>query len=118
MNLSTALQHGSGTGDVLLRNWAREFTQKVFQPAYADWDILLNSGNTDAWCKIVRLLCEPGDVILVEKHTYPSSQSLWIPMGCQAAPVELDSEGLRADALENILEGWEASHPGVKRPHL
>ena len=79
---------------------------------------MLNCGNTDAWCKVVRLLCEPNDYILCEKHTYPSSQALWVPMGCRAVPIDMDASGLRADHLESVLEKWEETHPGKKRPHL
>lgn len=78
----------------------------------------MNCGNTDAWCKVVRLLCEPGDFILCEQYTYPSAQALWIPMGCTAAPVKIDSRGLIPSDLESILGSWEELHPGTKRPHL
>jgi aromatic amino acid aminotransferase I len=102
----------------LLLKWARDFTEKVFRPAYSDFEILLTSGNTDGWCKVVRMLCEPGDFILCEEHTYPSAQALWIPMGVKAVPVKLDSEGMRADRLDEVLASWDSTHPGIKRPHL
>lgn len=101
-----------------LRNWLHKFTQTVFEPASPSFEILLNSGNTDAWCKIVRLLCEPGDFIICEQHTYPSAQALWIPMGCQAVPVKMDSDGLLPQDLASLLESWDVTHPGTTRPHL
>jgi hypothetical protein len=64
----------------------------VFQPASLDFEILMNSGNTDGWCKVVRMLCEPGDFILVEQYTYSSSQARWIPMGCIGVPIKSDSQ--------------------------
>ena len=79
---------------------------------------MLHPGNTNAWSKIVGLLVEAGDYILTENFTYPSSQALWIPQGNFAAPVELDDQGVRADALEDILSTWDVTHPGVKRPHV
>jgi aromatic amino acid aminotransferase I len=118
LSLATAMQYSSGTGDAHLLQWCHSFTQKVFQPAYSDFSILLNSGNTDGWCKVVRMLCEPGNLILVEEYTYPSSQALWIPMGCQAVPIKLDGEGMRADSLEDVLGNWETTHPGKKQPRL
>jgi len=116
--ISNLLFIGSGTGDPLLRKWAYDFTKTVFQPAYGDFDILMNSGNTDAWCKVVRMLCEPGDLILCEEHTYPSSQALWIPMGCQAVPVKMDSEGMQADDLRQLLQNWKLTHPTQTQPRL
>jgi aromatic amino acid aminotransferase I len=109
---------GSGTGDQSLRDWAHEFTKTVFKPACSDFEILLNCGNTDGWNKIVRMLCEPGDFILVEQYTYPSAQALWIPMGCVGVPIKSDSQGMSPEDLDSVLASWEEARPGVKRPHL
>lgn len=109
---------GSSAGDPSVIKWAADFTNTVFQPAYSDFEILLSGGNTDAWKKVVGLLSEQGDKILVEAHTYPSSQALWIPMGCEAVPVKVDSHGMRSDDMDAILTSWEANNPGVKKPHL
>ncbi|KAH8753174.1 pyridoxal phosphate-dependent transferase [Hyaloscypha sp. PMI_1271] len=118
LSLSKALQYGSGTGDQSLRGWAREFTNTVFKPACSDFEILLNCGNTDGWNKIVRMLCEPGDFILVEQYTYPSAQALWIPMGCVGVPIKSDGQGMSPEDLDSVLASWEEARPGVKRPHL
>jgi len=118
LSLSTALQYGGGTGDVSLCTWAHEFTKIIFKPAYSDFEVILNSGNTDAWCKVVRLLCEPGDFILCEQYTYPSAQALWIPMGCKAAPVKIDGRGLRPEDLERVLAEWDEVRDGCRRPRL
>lgn len=116
MSLTDALQYNSGPGDITLRNWAANFTREVFQPAYDDWEIILNGGNTDGWGKVVRTLCEPGDYILCEQHTYPSAQAVWAPMGCKAVPISMDASGLRADALEQNLSQWSESKG--RRPRL
>ncbi|KAH8593854.1 pyridoxal phosphate-dependent transferase [Bisporella sp. PMI_857] len=118
ISLASALQYGSGSGDASLVKWAHDFTKKVFKPAYGDWEILLHNGNTDGWAKIVRLLCEPGDYILTERHTFSSSQSVWIPMGIRAVPIDQDGRGLIPEALDAALANWEAEHPGIRRPHL
>ncbi|RDW85519.1 hypothetical protein BP5796_03844 [Coleophoma crateriformis] len=118
LNLATSLQYGDGRGEAGLLKWAREFTKLVFQPAYEDFDILVNSGNTDAWSKVVGLLCEAGDSIICEEYSYPSAQSNWIPLGCFAAPVKMDEDGMRADALEKTLADWGINHPDQRRPRL
>jgi aromatic amino acid aminotransferase I len=109
---------GTCEGNADLRAWASDFTRKVHRPAFADFEVLLHPGNTNAWSKIVGLLVEKGDYILTENFTYPSSQALWIPQGNYAAPVALDGQGLRADSLEEVLSTWDRKHPGVKRPHV
>ncbi len=29
---------------------------------------------------------EPDDYILLEKYTFPSTQGMWVPMGCKGVP--------------------------------
>ncbi|KAK4052449.1 hypothetical protein OIV83_002251 [Microbotryomycetes sp. JL201] len=117
-DLSVALQYGSAHGYAPLVKFVREWAQAVYTPATSDWEVLLHNGNTDAWAKIVRLLCDPGDWILVEEFTFPSSQGVWIPMGVKGARVKMDSLGMRSDDLRTVLSTWEETHPGVKRPHV
>lgn len=83
-NLASFLQYGTANGNTALLSWLKEFTKKVFQPARHDFEVLVNSGNTDAWGKIMRLLCEPGELILCEEFTYPTAQATWTPLGCRA----------------------------------
>lgn len=87
------------------------------RPGYTDWSVLLHSGNTDAWSKVVSMLCEKDDYILVEGFTFASAQTMWAPI-CNGAPVAVDEEGLIPQQLNQVLEQWEVEHPGVKRPHL
>lgn len=49
--------------------------QLLTSESSADWEILLNDGNTDGWSKIVRLLLEAGDTILTENFSFPSVRS-------------------------------------------
>ncbi|KAE9411327.1 PLP-dependent transferase [Gymnopus androsaceus JB14] len=116
--LSSALQYGTSHGSAALSSFIRAFTSRVMNPGYSDFDILLNSGNTDAWNKVVNILCEYGDYILVEEYTYPSSQALWAPMRCKGVPILIDKDGMVPEALEVVLRDWDRVHPGVKRPHL
>lgn len=109
---------GSSYGSASLSSFIREFTSHVMTPGYSDFEILLHSGNTDAWNKVVNILCEFGDYILVEEHTYPSSQALWAPMGCKGVPIPIDKDGLIPEALELVLKNWDQTFPGIKRPHL
>lgn len=118
VDLSTILQYGSCEGLFALREWVRKYTLDVYQPAYSNFEILLHEGNTSAWTKVVRLLCEPGDMILCEEFTFPSAMAVWVPLGCKAVPIKLDGQGMRADHLEEVLANWETSHPGLKRPHV
>lgn len=56
----------------------RLLRRRLTQATSADWDVLLNDGNTDGWSKIVRLLLEAGDTILTEEFSFPSVSSLQV----------------------------------------
>jgi aromatic amino acid aminotransferase I / 2-aminoadipate transaminase len=138
-NLSAALQYGAtfyfrvrvtptnpaisstgvSKGSQSLSSFLYNFISRVFRPAYTDFEILLHFGSTDAWNKVVNLLCEAGDYILVEEHTYTSAQAVWAPMGCKGVPIHMDKNGIIPKALESILGGWKERYgTNVKRPRL
>lgn len=96
---------------------ARLLTDRLHKPLYS-YDCLLNPGNTNAWSKVVGLVCEDNDCILVEEFTYPSAQALWIPLGMKAVPVRADTEGMSAVHLESIVAGWEQKHTDARRPRV
>ena len=48
INLAEALQYETGQGTIQLREITKTFTERVYQPAYEDWEILIHTGNTDA----------------------------------------------------------------------
>lgn len=75
-------------------------------------------GNTDAWAKVVSLLCEPGEHVLVEEFVYPSAQHFYIPLGCKGVPIAMDGDGLIPASLDDILTTWEETHPGARKPHV
>ena len=47
LNLATALQYGPATGLAPLQTFIREFTDRIYAPAYADWTTLVDTGSTD-----------------------------------------------------------------------
>ena len=49
INLATVLQYGDGRGLIQLREITRSFTERVYQPAYEDWETFIDAGSTDAW---------------------------------------------------------------------
>ncbi len=53
VNLATALQYGPATGLARTRAFIREFTERVYAPAYDDWTTLVHTGNTDGYAVLV-----------------------------------------------------------------
>lgn len=56
-----------------LQKIVKEYSDKVYDPGYKNYQILLHAGNTDAWSKVVITVCNPGEGVLVSKWTYPRS---------------------------------------------
>ncbi len=47
INLAIALQYGTAQGLVPLQKFMKEFSTKVYQPAYENFATLVHAGNTD-----------------------------------------------------------------------
>ncbi|KAJ7507762.1 pyridoxal phosphate-dependent transferase [Mycena galericulata] len=118
LNLATALQYGLSNGIPQLRKIVKEFSDKVFQPGYENYTVLLHAGNTDAWSKVVTTLCNPGEGVLVSKWSYPSAMATMHPFNIKPVPVDIDAQGMRSDALRTILTEWDEGVRGIPRPHV
>ena len=96
-----------------------KFVEKVFIPAYKNYDILLSCGNTDALYKIFNMLIDPGDFVIVEEFTYPSALEAMHPLQVQTVPIKMDREGMLDTDLEDILSNWDLScRNRGKRPKM
>ena len=118
IQLATSLQYQSATGPPALPLFLREYVQKVYQPAYADWDVLINCGATDAWGKICFMLMERGDAVLVEEWTYPGAENSFLPLDVEMVPIKMDGEGVLVDHMEEVLGNWDEAKRGRKRPKV
>ncbi|KAI9464294.1 PLP-dependent transferase [Russula earlei] len=114
LNLSKALQYGPVTGLQPTQAFVREFTQRIYAPAYDDWTTLAHAGNTDGWSRVAKLLLNPGDTLLVEEWTYPSALASARPIGARWKAVPMDGQGMRPDALREILAGWDVERDGPR----
>lgn len=108
---------GSGAGNRQLVELAKELTETVHAPP-CDYECLLHPGNTNAWAKVVGLLCEENDFVLVEEFTYPSAQALWIPLGIKAVPIAADADGMLSQDLRSTLQNWDEEKRGGPRPRV
>jgi aromatic amino acid aminotransferase I len=118
LNLETALQYGLSGGLPQLQKIVKEYSDKVYDPAYENYTTLLHAGNTDAWSKVVTTLCNSGEGVLVSKWTYPSAMASMQPYGIKPVPVDIDAQGMRSDALRTLLSEWDAEARGMPRPRV
>jgi aromatic amino acid aminotransferase I len=75
-------------------------------------------GSTYSWDATLRVLCERGDYILTEEYSFVSAMETAAPLGIKAAAVKMDEQGLRADALDEVLTNWDEKARGARKPHL
>ncbi|KAH9012429.1 PLP-dependent transferase [Lactarius pseudohatsudake] len=114
VNLAAALQYGRATGLPRLHKFIQDFTERVYAPGYENWTTLVHTGNTDGWGRISKLLLNPGDTLLVEEWTYPSAIASARPIDARWHGVPMDNQGMRADALREILAGWDVEKSGPR----
>ncbi|GFZ46123.1 hypothetical protein JCM24511_04369 [Saitozyma sp. JCM 24511] len=118
IQLATSLQYQAATGPPALSLFLRQYVEKIYKPAYADWDVLLNVGATDGWNKICGLLMEQGDAVLVEEWTYPGAENAFIPMEVEMVAIKMDGQGVLPEHMDEVLGTWDEEKRGKKRPHV
>ncbi|OAX41341.1 PLP-dependent transferase [Rhizopogon vinicolor AM-OR11-026] len=118
INLAHSLQYGPSVAQQQLQVFLREFTSEVYRPAFEDWSVLIDTGNTDGWSRAVTTLCNPGEGVLCEEWTYPSALASILPLNIQPVPVPMDGVGMKSDALENLLSQWDPVSRQMPRPHV
>jgi 2-aminoadipate transaminase len=79
-------------------------------------DILITSGSLQGLDLVNSLLLSPGDTVLVERDCYSGSLSRLSRRGVKVVGIELDSGGLRLDALANALD--DLKQRGVRPKYL
>lgn len=99
---SRALQYGPTEGYSPLRDWLAGRMHTLGVPAPAD-QIVVTSGSQQGLDLLGKLLIDPGDVVVVEEPTYLGALQAWRPYRPRFVALPLDEQGLRVDALEQLL---------------
>ena len=116
--LSRALQYGNSRGQSELVEFLRQHTEKFHKLRYADWDVLVTAGSTQAWDATMRLFCNEGDSVVMEAFTYSSSVEAAEAQGLYCVGMEVDSEGIVPERLAELLAEWDTQHAGHARPRV
>ncbi len=110
---AVALQYGSGQGDATLREQILEVMAPVGVRAHPD-DIVVTAGSQMALDLVVRVFCDPGDVVIVEAPTYVTALGVFSAYQCEVVHVPMDDEGMRPDALREAIATTRAVGKRVK----
>lgn len=117
IDLSVAMQYGTGLGINTLREQFAEINNLLHSPNSTTRNVILTLGNADAVTKLYRLLGEPGDTFLVEEYSFCGLTNAPIAQGVRWQPVKIDSMGLIPSDMETLLSTWDEAVRG-RRPHV
>ncbi|CAK9782287.1 PLP-dependent transferase [Cutaneotrichosporon oleaginosum] len=117
IQLSTSLQYAAATGPPAFPIWLRKYVETVFKPAFADWDVLLDVGATDAMTKVCNMLLVEGDSVMVEEWTYPGAMNAYLPYDVNVVGLPMDNEGIIPADMDKVLSSWNEEKQGP-RPRL
>ncbi|GMM33460.1 hypothetical protein DASC09_007850 [Saccharomycopsis crataegensis] len=93
-----------------------EHTKKIHSSPHNDWEIIPTVGSTQSWDSCIRVFCDPGDTILVEKYAFTSAMKTAVPKGVITLTMEIDYSGIIPEMLEEKLAKIKSS--GAKLPKL
>jgi len=90
-----------------------EVLQKAFHGTVAqdkaEQSILVSTGSQDALTKVMELVLDEGESLLLEDYTYSGSLSFLQAYNCKLVPVRTDPAGILPSSLRTILDSWEPS---------
>src|SRR5437660_452800 len=67
-------------------------------------DVIVTTGGQQALDLVAKTLIDPGDPVICEAPTYPGAVPVFCSYQADTLQVEMDSEGMRIDQLELLLE--------------
>ncbi|RAK94529.1 aromatic aminotransferase Aro8 [Aspergillus costaricaensis CBS 115574] len=114
-NLSIAMNYCLANGSAHLLRFITEHVELVHNPPYTDWATFLSCGATAATEAAFRIFCNRGDTILAEQYTYPGTLESAALNGVNVQGIEMDADGLRADALDEVLSSWDDARSSKPR---
>ncbi len=98
-----ALQYGSGQGEAGLREQITEVVALTKVQTHPD-DVVITAGSQMAIDLIVRVFCNPNDVVFVESPSYVGALGVFRAYECDVVHVASDELGLNPTALEEAIK--------------
>ncbi len=110
---ATALQYGSGQGEPMLREQICDVMGEVGIHAHPD-DVVVTMGSQMALDLVVRVFCDPGDVVLVEAPSYVGALGVFRAYEAEVVHVAMDEEGLSPVALQETIDDLRRQGKHIK----
>ncbi len=109
----TALQYGSGQGEIAMREQIVEVMRYDGIHAHPD-DVVITTGSQQALDLVTEIFVNPGDVIVAEAPSYVGALGVFRAYQADVVHVPLDNDGLVPAALDETLTRLRAAGRPVK----
>ncbi|KAL1858749.1 hypothetical protein Daus18300_009883 [Diaporthe australafricana] len=106
-DLGIPMNYGYSAGSPQALRFVTEHVELIHNPPYEDWGCCLTCGTTSAIDIAFRILCNPGDTVLVEQHTYSGTMASAKLQGLKLLGIEMDDLGLVPEDLDQKLQNWD-----------
>ncbi len=106
-----ALNYGPTRGYLHLRHWIAEQMRDWERVELDPDEILVTSGGIEALSLVAMALLEPGSTVLVGAPSYLAALHVFRCSQAEILSVEVDSRGMKPDALQDLLEGIGRGDP-------
>ncbi len=105
-SLAAALQYGPTEGFDATKE--RIVSVMAEEEMHADpEDMIVTTGGQQVIDLVAKTLVDPGDVVICEAPTYPGAVPVFSSYEADVVQIEMDSDGMRVDLLEEALERLE-----------
>lgn len=111
----SALMYGGSQGYPGLRDWLAHDANRRERLALTADNFVLTCGASGALENLCEALLDPGDVVFVERPTFPGSTSIIVSCLAEVVGISMDSDGLNPDDLERAIARVRSEG---KRPKL
>jgi 2-aminoadipate transaminase len=101
-----ALQYGPTEGLIGAKRCIAEVMAAEGIRADLD-DMIVTAGGQQVIDLVARALVDPGDVVVAEAPTYPGAVPVFSSYQADVVQIEMDSDGMRVDVLEETLDRLE-----------
>lgn len=103
-----ALQYGSTQGEAILRNATAQRLARLDgasggSPPWSPDRMIITNGSQQLLYLVSEVLCDPGDIVLVEDPTYFVYLGIVEALGLRARGVPMETDGLNPRRLEETL---------------
>lgn len=98
-----ALQYGPTEGNASLRHELLALSRDRGVACSPD-ELLVTTGSQQAFDLLVRILVQPGDVVLLEAPAYPAAIQALRLAGAVIHEIPMDSQGLQTGLIEGVLK--------------